>query len=49
MDLDLLSPVPEPWLWKLKDSLIQMPLVKEGSRELFFSSNVDPESAPMMV
>lgn len=52
VDIDLLRPTSKQWIWKLKDSLIQMPEVtKEVSRKprQYFSTNIDPEFAPMMV
>lgn len=30
VDVDLLSPTPKPWMWKLNDSLMQTPSVTEG-------------------
>lgn len=52
VDIDLLSPSPKQWLWKINDSLLQNPEVAEEiSRELrrFFDSNAGEGSAPMMV
>lgn len=43
MEIDLLSPIPKQWLWKLNDSLIQtIEVIEEVTREMrnFFSSKV---------
>lgn len=52
VDIDLLTPTTKQWMWKINDSLIQMPeVVAEVAKELrqFFAENTNSEIASTMV
>lgn len=52
VDIDLLSPPPKQWMWKINDSLLINPeIVEEISQDLrlFFAFNAGEGSSPMMV